>query len=387
MDYDLIVVGAGIQGAAVAQAACAAGYRTLVVEQYGEPARGTSSRSSKLIHGGLRYLESGQFNLVRECLAERALLLKNAPHLVRLVPFHIPIYRQTSRRPWKIAAGLALYSLFSLKPFHRLPRSRWDELDGLITRDLETVFVYYDAQTDDARLTRAVLASARELGCELWLNTRFDGARIDAQGCEIRLTGSGGTRRITASVLINCAGPWAERVARHIEPPRPTPRIELVQGTHIEIPGCPRRGMYYLEAPSDGRAVFVMPWRNHTLVGTTEVRYQGDPAQVQATDAEIDYLLAVRNHYFASPVERSDVIGAFAGLRVLPGGEGSAFSRPRGTLMVADRPDRPRVLHVYGGKLTAYRSTANEILRRLAATLPAPRPVADTRTLQLPVID
>jgi len=384
MDYDLLVIGAGIQGAAVAQAACAAGYRTLVIEQYGEPGRGTSSRSSKLIHGGLRYLESAQFRLVRECLIERARLLVNAPHLVRLVPFHIPIYRQTTRRPWKITAGLALYSLFSRKPFHRLPRSRWDTLDGLNTRDLQAVFVYQDGQTDDARLTRAVLASAQALGCEVWLESRFDTARVTEHGCDVQVTRNGNPHNLTACALINCAGPWADQVAQRCEPKTAQPRIELVQGSHIELPGCLRQGMYYLEAPRDRRAVFVMPWHDRTLIGTTEQPYRGDPALVKPLETEIDYLLEVRNHYFSAPKRRSDVIDSFAGLRVLPTGSGSAFSRPRATLVVADRRRRPRVLHVYGGKLTAYRSTADELLDRLRATLPARESVADTRTLKLP---
>lgn len=387
MDYDLIVVGAGIQGAAVAQAASAAGYRTLVIEQYAEAARGTSSRSSKLIHGGLRYLESGQFRLVRECLVERALLLKNAPHLVRLVPFHIPVYRWTSRRPWKIGLGLSIYSLFSLKPFHRLPRERWDGLDGLTTRDLQSVFVYYDAQTDDARLTRAVLASAQALGCTVWMSTRFEDAQVHDDGCDVQVVRADRPQTVTAHALVNCAGPWADAVAERVRPATALPAVELVQGAHIEIPGTPQQGMYYLEAPADRRAVFVMPWRDRTLVGTTEQPYRGDPAQVQPLEAEVDYLLGVYNHYFKAPKQRADVLGAFAGLRVLPRGEGSAFSRPRGTLIVADAPQRPRVLHVYGGKLTAYRSTAVDLLEKLRPTLPSAVPVADTRALRLPDVD
>lgn len=385
-DYDLIVVGAGIQGAAVAQAAGAAGYRALVVEQYGEPACGTSSRSSKLIHGGLRYLESSQFRLVRECLVERARLLRNAPHLVTLVPFHIPIYPQTTRRPLKIVAGLSLYSLFSLKPFHHLPRRRWGELDGLNTRDLQHVFVYHDARTDDALLTRAVLASAQSLGCEAWFDTAFVSAQVTAHGCEVAVSRGGASQTITAAALINCAGPWALSVAQRIEPATAQPRVELVAGSHIELPGRLRQGIYYLEAPQDRRAVFVMPWHDHILVGTTEQPYRGDPARVQPLDSEIAYLLDVYNHYFTSPKERADVIGSFAGLRVLPSGEGSAFSRPRGTRVVADRPERPRVLHVYGGKLTAYRSTAEDLVDRLRATLPERRKIADTRSLRLPQV-
>jgi len=166
-DVDIVVVGAGIQGAGVAQAAAAAGYSVLLLEQTGI-ASGTSSRSSKLIHGGLRYLESGQFRLVRECLRERALLLRNAPSFVRLAPHYIPVYRETRRRPLLLRAGLSLYAVLGgLHPevrFRQLPRSAWSDLDGLNQDGLQAVFRYFDAQTDDAALTRAVVSSAQSLG-------------------------------------------------------------------------------------------------------------------------------------------------------------------------------------------------------------------------------
>jgi len=160
--YDLVIVGGGIHGAGVAQAASAKGLSVMVLEQTGI-ASGTSSRSSKLIHGGLRYLESGEFSLVREWLQERALLLKLAPHLVELKHFYIPVYRNTTRRPWLLSIGLSLYALQGgLHPatrFRRVPQKHWDKLDGLETAELEAVFQYNDAQTDDAALTRAVCAT------------------------------------------------------------------------------------------------------------------------------------------------------------------------------------------------------------------------------------
>ncbi|HUR29342.1 MAG TPA: FAD-dependent oxidoreductase, partial [Planctomycetota bacterium] len=169
-DFDLVVVGAGILGAGVAQAAAAAGASVLLLEER-EIACGTSSRSSKLIHGGLRYLETAQFGLVRESLAERKILLAIAPHLVRLVDFHVPIYRTTRRRPWQLRAGLSLYSALGGfgrdSRFQKLARHEWSSLDGIATKDLQAVFRYRDGQTDDAALTRAVVQSAVALGCEL----------------------------------------------------------------------------------------------------------------------------------------------------------------------------------------------------------------------------
>ena len=237
--YDVAVIGAGIHGAGVAQAAAAAGYSVVVLEQYDQAARATSSRSSKLIHGGLRYLESGQFHLVHECLHERAVLLRIAPHMVRLAPFHIPVYRETRRRPWKITLGLGLYSLFSRKPFHRIPRRQWDRLDGLRTDRLDAVFSYYDAQTDDARLTRSVLESARTLGADVMTSARFMQAQLTDDAVSVSYVAEAGSKTITARVLINAAGPWVNHVRSSVRTQSSafaqTHEIELVQGSHIVV--------------------------------------------------------------------------------------------------------------------------------------------------------
>jgi len=172
-NYDIIIIGAGIQGAGVAQAAAAAGYKTLVIEKFSQAGLGTSCKSSKLIHGGLRYLESGQFKLVNECLRERKTLLKNAPHLVKLIPFYIPVYAHSIRPAWLIFTGLCLYSLFSLKPFSIVKKTVWASLDGLNLKNLKIVFKYYDAQTDDKKLTQAVINSAEKLSCEIIYDADF----------------------------------------------------------------------------------------------------------------------------------------------------------------------------------------------------------------------
>ena len=385
-DFDIVIIGAGIHGAGVAQAAAAAGYTVLVLEQYAEPAQATSSKSSKLIHGGLRYLESGQFHLVYECLQERANLLHNAPQLVRLTPFHIPIYRETSRRPWKIRLGLLLYSLFSRKRFHRVPREEWSQLDGIKTDGLDAVFAYYDAQTDDARLTRSVLESAKQLGAEIKTAATFRSAKLVDDGCEIEFQHTSVPEKVSASLLVNTAGPWVNQVLDRIEPAPVKMDIELVQGTHIIVPGTVSHP-YYLEAPQDRRAVFVTPWKNQVLVGTTENDYQGDPAEVCPLASEIDYLLEIYNHYFDRQIKREDIIDAFAGLRVLPGGEGAAFNKSRDTHFSMDRADRPRLVSVYGGKLTSYRSTSEKLIGKMSGVLPKRKRVADTKRLKLPVVE
>ena len=388
--YDVVVIGAGIHGAGVAQAAAAAGYSVLVLEQYDEVAKGSSSRSSKLIHGGLRYLESGEFHLVRECLRERAILLRNAPHLVKLVPFHIPVYRNTRRRPWKIALGLTIYSLFSRKRFHRVSSSDWSQLDGLRSDDLDAVFSYYDAQTDDAHLTRSVLQSARTLGADVITGAEFGQARLDSGEVKVGYQKNGQSITVAARVLVNAAGSWVNHVLQRVQQPSGAAMelyaMDLVQGTHIVVPGQISHP-YYLEAPQDGRAVFVLPWKNDIMVGTTELNYHGDPTDVRPTEAEIDYLLEIYNHYFRRELTSGDIIDAFAGLRVLPAGGGNASSKSRETHFHQDDPTRPRVVSIYGGKLTSYRATAEKLLRRIKNVLPETTPVADTRSLEIPIID
>ena len=389
-EYDVVIIGAGIHGAGVAQAAAAAGHSVLVLEQYAEPAKGSSSRSSKLIHGGLRYLESGEFHLVKECLQERAMLLRNAPHLVKLVPFYIPVYRDTRRRPWKIALGLMIYSLFSRKRFHRISSRYWDKLDGLRSDQLDAVFSYYDAQTDDARLTRSVLASARTLGAEVITGAEFTQARLDSSEVNVSYMKNGYTTTLAARVLVNAAGSWVNHVLQRVRQQSGVAMalfdMELVEGTHIVVPGQISHP-YYLEAPQDGRAVFVVPWQHNIMVGTTERHYQGDPADVSPTAAEIEYLLEIYNHYFDRELTREDMIDVFAGLRVLPGGDGNASTKSRETHFHENDPDRPRVVSIYGGKLTSYRATAEKLLLRINKILPESRPVADTRKLEIPIID
>ena len=383
--YDVVVIGAGIHGAGIAQAAAACGYSALLLEQHA-PAFGTSSRSSKLIHGGLRYLESGQFALVRECLRERELLLRLAPGLVRRVPFYIPVYRHTTRRPWQIRTGLSLYAALSGLSqnvrFTRVPRAQWNELDGIATHDLQAVYRYYDAQTDDAALTRAVLHSAQTLGATVKLPAEFLNATLLPETCSVRYAHENTIHEITTRVLINATGPWVPGILKKVTPMPFIPAVELIQGTHIVVDGSTNQGIYYVEA-RDRRAVFVMPWKSHTLIGTTETPYEGDPASVQALPQEIDYLLETYRNYFpharVTPVRES-----FAGLRVLPRNDDSAFHRPRDTLLLCDNDVRPRLVSVIGGKLTAYRATAEKLLKHIAHVLPSRRAVADTHTLRLP---
>jgi len=384
---DVLVVGGGIHGVGVAQAAAAAGYSAILVEQRGL-ASGTSSRSSKLIHGGLRYLESGELGLVWECLRERRIMVEVAPDLVRMEQFYLPLYRQGRRYQWQLLTGLSLYALLAgFRPgtgFARLGPDAVDPADGLLREDLKAIFRYQDARTDDRELTRAVMASAVNLGARLMMPAEFVSAEIRDDGVHARCRQPGGEVEIASRVLVNATGPWAAELIGRIRPAPPPVAVELIQGSHLVFRDWHVRRNYYLENPRDGRGVFVLPWPGGTLVGTTETRFEGDPATVRPRPSERRYLLSVVRHYFpdTGPRDLSNTTG-FAGLRVLPSGSGHAFHRSRETRFETDRKRRPRVLSIFGGKLTAWRATAEKVIERIGDSLPERQAVADTARLRL----
>ena len=366
-EYDLVVIGAGIHGAGVAALAAARGWRVLVLERT-DIAAGTSSRSSKLIHGGLRYLESGQLGLVRECLHERAALLRAHPDLVRLTPHFIPVYERSRRGSMKIRLGLSLYALLGgLGPavrFRRLPRREWAQLDELDTHGLRAVYRYYDAQTDDAALTRRIMDQARAAGAELVLPAALLRAQCRGEGLELEYAAAAGVQRVRARRLVNAAGPWVNRVAACIEGgPAPLP-METVAGTHLVFDRPLRRGVYYVESPLDGRAVFVMPWqKSQTLVGTTERLWQGAPDEVAPSAEEVDYLRSTLQAHFPAYTGLAPA-AAFAGLRVLPQADASPTGRSRETRLVTGCEGR--LVSIYGGKLTVFAAPARRVLAALA---------------------
>ncbi len=384
-DFDVVVIGAGIHGAGVAQAAAAAGYRVLVLEKE-DIASGTSSKSSKLIHGGLRYIESYQFSLVRKSLKERAILCRLAPDLVKLQPFYIPVYKSTIRRPWMIRIGLSLYAVLGgLKKenlFKSISRRNIKQLDQLEQKDLQKVYRYYDGQTNDIELTKAVMASAKQLGAELFLRVNIISIHKNSCGFNIRITKDKIEQNIQAKVIVNAAGPWVNELHKLIRPVVKSLNIDLVQGTHIILDAPAPSGIYYLEA-ADKRAVFVMPYKHNgelkTMVGTTEKLFQGKADEVKPTTEEIDYLFNIYKTYFPQQ-NNIQVLHQFAGLRVLPKDDGSMFSRPRDTIL---HWATPGLLTLYGGKLTAYRSTSELVIKKIQPLLKKHKRVAYTKQLCL----
>ena len=373
-NYDILVVGGGINGAGIAQCAAACGYKTLLIEKdtWGS---GTSSKSSKLIHGGLRYLQSGQLKMVYESLQERKRLMQLAPQLVQQSNFYIPIYTSSRLKAWYICIGLFLYYLLSgfsaSNRFRRLKRSEWQIFRNLKQDGLKAVLHYHDCQTDDLALTAAVAKSAQQLGAACLENTQLHSARkIDSSySVELESFASQTPENISVNckVLINAAGPWINEVAKNVDPQPPQVFIDLVQGSHLVLEPQLSENCFYLESPSDGRAVFVLPWHGKTLLGTTETKHLDLPDAAKLTETETNYLLEVLKHYF--PNYQYEPIEHMTGLRVLPHKPGSVHTRSREVVLLEDNDNQPGYIAVYGGKLTTYRSTAEKVIRIAEKTL------------------
>lgn len=387
MPDHIVVIGAGIQGAGVAQAAAAAGFKVTILEKC-SVGGATSSNSSKLIHGGLRYLESAQFALVRECLLERQLLLQLAPELIALQRFHIPIFDHSKRRPWQIRLGLAAYSALSgfnhAGQYGEVPRAQWARFDGLKHDQLRSLHYYYDAQTNDQLLTQAVVQSAQSLGAELLLGADVSTVDIHKDGCRIGFMHNGREQFLEAAAVVNCSGPWVNGLLAKATPRQTPLNIELVQGSHLLLKNTGIKHYYYMEAPGDHRAIFALPYLNELLVGTTEVPYKGDPSNAQTLAVEETYLIDSLRHYFPELPAQLEIQQRLCGLRVLPQAlSKSPFGRHRETLYQLDQRTRPRLISVAGGKLTSYRLSALKVLEQLRPTLNNPKAIASTGKLLL----
>jgi len=366
------------------QAIAARGWSVLGLESKGIAA-GTSSKSSKLIHGGLRYLETSQFSLVRESLRERRILRQIAPDLVQLTPFLIPVYDQSSRGPWTIRAGLSLYSLLGgLKAqnrFRKLSRENWQGLDGLTLSGLRAIYCYQDGQTDDAALTAAVISSAVDLGGQFLCPAEF--LEAEARGGSYHIRYRSGDREETAMAqsLILTVGPWTKEVRSKIRGALPNLKFDLIQGSHIELEGVVGQGVYYVESIDDHRPLFVMPWQGRTLVGTTE-KLVGHPTEISPTQEEVDYLLRTYQRYF--PERPAAPLRSWAGSRVLERSSSDANCRSREAITEKFIDDGAVLMTIAGGKLTGYRALAEQQAKELARVLPKRPILARTDELHLP---
>lgn len=356
--HDLLIVGAGINGAGIARDAALRGLSVVICDR-GDIAGATSSASTKLIHGGIRYLEQAAFGLVRESLREREVLGRIAAHLVRPQRFIVP---HTGERPaWMLAVGLRMYDLLAGR--HSLPASQRLPPDFPLLRQLvrpvSGAHAYFDLWVDDARLALTNLMDARTHGAEVLPRHALVAASADpAGGWRCTLAGRAGRREIHARCVVNAAGPWAAEVEKLRG--APAPPVRLVQGTHILLPRLHAGDDAWLLQQPDRRVVFVIPWDAHShLVGTTETELDS-PSALGATAAELEYLLSAIQRAFGRRLHTDDIQWAFSGMRPLIGGDGrDARTASREYRLSLDAPDGRRAwLTVQGGKLTTYRRLA-----------------------------
>jgi glycerol-3-phosphate dehydrogenase len=374
--YDLAIVGGGINGAGIAADAAGRGLTVLLVEQ-GDLAGATSWVSSKLIHGGLRYLEHWEFRLVREALAEREVLLAKAPHLIHPLRFVLP-HVKGMRPRGLIRLGLSLYD--NLADRERLPASASldlsrDPAGRALLPELLHGFSYFDCQVDDARLVVANAIDAAARGADVLTRTRLVAARMADGRWTLTLDGGGEPRQVAARVMVNAAGPWVGDVARLAlgDADKDVPRIRLVKGSHVVVPRIAGAEDAYLMQSPDGRVVFALPYEERfTLIGTTDVPVAGDAADAAISAEEEDYLLSLTRRFFARPPAAADIVWRFAGVRPLVddgAAKASAVTREYRLDLVAP-PGAPALLNVVGGKITTYRSLAEAVLAKLAPHLP-----------------
>ncbi|MBI2571343.1 MAG: glycerol-3-phosphate dehydrogenase [Candidatus Schekmanbacteria bacterium] len=394
--YDLLVIGGGITGCGAARDAARRGLKVALVEAQ-DIAYGTSSRSSKLVHGGLRYLEQREFSLVFEAVSERRTLMNIAPHLVRPLGFIFPVYAHSRFGMRVLQAGLWLYdglSLFRSPKRHRIltPDEVAKEVPPLGRTELKGAPLYYDCQTDDARLTLETVLDARSQGAAVATYARVTGLLRDSVGrvvgARVRDVLGDDEVDVNATVVINATGPWVDRTrALGLGGEallRPTKGVHLV----LEAERLPVRHAIVCNHPHDDRVLFAIPWGDRTIVGTTDTDFSGDPGKVSATRADVDYLLNAMNAYFPdSKLAPGDVIATWSGVRPLIGADGvSASSVSREHEITVD-PDG--LITIAGGKLTTYRRMAAELVTRalemMAILGKMPEDVKDANTGRRPL--
>ncbi len=372
IDCDVLVVGGGINGAGIARDAAGRGLSVVLCEK-DDLASHTSSASTKLIHGGLRYLEYYEFSLVRKALLEREVLLRSAPHIMRPLRFVMP-HAQGQRPAWMIRAGLLLYD--SLARRELLPASAGialrchpagQPLKPVFTRG----FVYSDGWVDDARLVVLNAIDAAERGATVLtrtscLSAKREGGRWQAMLDKVDC----GRIRINARCLVNAAGPWTAAFLQAAVPqaePRP---LRLIKGSHIVVPRMFEHEYAYIFQHPDGRIVFAIPYeQDFTLIGTTDLDYQGDPGQVAITQEEIGYLCELASYYFATPVVASDVVWSYSGVRPLVEDEAADAKAVTRDYRLEVEQDGAPLLSVFGGKITTFRKLAEEAVDLIARAL------------------
>jgi glycerol-3-phosphate dehydrogenase len=374
--YDLAIIGGGINGCGIARDAAGRGWSVFLCEA-GDLASATSSASTKLIHGGLRYLEYFDFRLVREALAEREILWSIAPHIIWPLRFVLP-HRRGLRPAWRLRLGLFLYDHIGGRkrlPATRTLNLRRDSAGRTLKPEYRLAFEYSDCWADDARLVILNALDASERGATIATHTRCLDARRAGDHWRIMLRNERTPERqeISARALVNAAGPWVgEIMSEVLHLPAPAP-IRLVQGSHVVVPRLYPEEHCYVFQNADKRILFVIPYeRDYTLIGTTDRDYHGDPARAEASAEEIAYLCEAASQYFGKSVTPERVVWSYSGVRPLyDDGASEAQAATRDFVLHLDAPGgQPAVLSIFGGKLTTYRRLAERALAQLAPYLP-----------------
>ncbi|WP_298671536.1 glycerol-3-phosphate dehydrogenase [uncultured Sphingomonas sp.] len=375
---DLLVVGGGINGAGIARDAAGRGLSVLLVEQ-DDLANYTSSASTKLIHGGLRYLEYGEFRLVREALIERERLWGMAPHIIWPARFVLP-QTHSPRPAWMVRLGLFLYD--HLGGRKKLPGTETIRLDrsayGAGLADPRgTAFVYSDCRVDDSRLVVLNARDAADRGADIRTRTRLIAARRDGDGWLATIADAAGESSVRARILVNATGPWVADVLARVPGARADRAVRLVKGSHIVVPRLYEGDHAFMLQNADRRIVFTLPYLDgFTLIGTTDEPWQGEPARAEISDGETRYLLDTVNNYFARKLNEADIVWSYAGIRPLYDDKaGNASAVTRDYVLDLDAGEgRAPLLSVFGGKITTYRKLAEHAMQHLAPYLPGARP-------------
>jgi glycerol-3-phosphate dehydrogenase len=377
--YDLAIIGGGINGCGIARDAAGRGFSVFLCEM-NDLASGTSSWSTKLIHGGLRYLEYYEFRLVREALIEREVLWRLAPHIIKPLRFVLP-HHEKLRPAWLLRLGLFLYDHLGGRKL--LPPTRTLDLatdaagEPLAKGRFSRAFEYSDCFVDDARLVLLNALDAAARGAVIRTRTRALDLKREDGVWEVTIEDVRTSARdiIRAKAIVNAAGPWVEDILTHTKDVDAHATIRLVQGSHIVVRKLYSHDRAYMFQNEDGRIVFVIPYENDfTLIGTTDRDYKGDPARVAISQEEIDYLCRSVSDYFARPVTPADVVWTYAGVRPLyDDGASEAKAATRDYVFELDANDNLPLLSIFGGKITTYRRLSEEALERLAPYLPASR--------------
>lgn len=395
INFDAVIIGAGVNGAGIARDAAMRGLRVLVLDK-GDVGGGTTSWSSRLIHGGLRYLEYGEISLVRESLREREKLFRIAPHLVKPLPLLIPIYEDSRRGSLMIRAGMIAYDILSFDKSLERHRflSREEALKrapALEAKGLKKAALYYDAQVEFAeRLAVENILSVIGNGATLLTYCRvnkilFDKNRV--QGVEFTDLLTGSSHQARSGLIVNAAGPWIDEVLRN-EGFNIERLIGGTKGSHIIVnvfEGAPRDALY-TEAKEDGRPFFIIPWNNLFLIGTTDIHYEGNLDNIIADESEIDYLLRETNNVLASAnLKRDDVLYTYSGIRPLPFVKNEKEAGITRRHFIYDHaPKIEGLLSIVGGKLTTYRNLAQQTVNKMYKKLNRSSPFCKTAKIALP---